>query len=88
MIIGKAPSSWRRGESQDPKKAAYQSRFQIDNPHADSKSQPTRSASLNPLIYPPWWGEDSAIEMEVAKKKAQTKEDDLDKRMREARDRK
>ena len=57
----KPPSSWRRGESQKPE--ARQGRFQQDA-HPEVKP---RSNSLNPQIYPSWWGEDSDFEKEIKK---------------------
>ena len=48
----KAPSSWRRGETNPP--ATRNPNEWLAHP---SQLQP-RSSSLNPLIYPTWWGDD------------------------------
>jgi len=49
IVAPKAPSSWRRGDS-NPRS---------ENPVALKAAKP-RSSSLNPLIYPSWWGDDVA----------------------------
>ena len=64
-IIKKAPSSWRREGSEEapcrvPRNGS-QSRFQVENPH-EPKEKRARSTSLNPVIYPQWWGEDHEVD--------------------------
>jgi len=89
----KAPSQWRRGGDEEPMKREHLLMIASGKP---------RSSSLNPLIYPSWWGDDvkefkKAINMRrdrsqaVASKTAKrgkSKEDSLERRLREARDRK
>jgi len=56
----KAPSSWRRDGSEEPPRTnGSQTRFQVDNPH-QPKSDRARSRSVNPRVYPEWWGEEDA----------------------------
>ena len=67
-MVNKAPSSWRREGSEEPAsrvpRSGSQKRFQIDNPHdcvpIDGKR--ARSTSLNPVVYPQWWGEDQEVD--------------------------
>jgi len=64
IIVKKAPSSWRREGSEEvpcriPRNGS-QNRFQIDNPHISEKR--ARSTSLNPVIYPTWWGNEDEID--------------------------
>lgn len=65
-VISKAPSSWRRDDSGEPgsmprashraRGAAGLERFQVENPHCPKGMPRARSTSLNPIIYPDWWG--------------------------------
>ena len=64
-IVKKAPSSWRREGSEEvpcriPRNGS-QTRFQVDNPHGFQEKR-ARSTSLNPVIYPVWWGEEHEID--------------------------
>ena len=66
-IVKKAPSSWRREGSEEPPSCVprngSQTRFQVENPHSP-KAKRARSTSLNPVIYPAWWGEDHEVDAE------------------------
>ena len=62
-------------------------RFVTENPH---QKRETRSASLNPRIYPDWWGEDDEIQRialqegghyHPARKGDRNREDSLDDRI-------
>eukprot|EP00347_Sterkiella_histriomuscorum_P024224 403331881 len=72
------PSTWRQtqagngthgGGSVKPPENRH-SRFQQDEQPigGDLQQQRPRAASLNPLIYPSWWGEDSDFEVEIKKR--------------------
>ena len=67
----KPPSSWRTGER---------------GRQLEQKAKP-RAVSLNPLIYPSWWGEDSGFEKVRDKSEgapARTVKDSLEKRLQQA----
>ena len=38
-----------------------QGRFQIDNPHEQEEKR-ARSTSINPVVYPSWWGEAQEVD--------------------------
>ena len=40
----------------------------MDNPH-EKRSARARSTSINPVVYPDWWGEDKEIDAMYYKKK-------------------
>jgi hypothetical protein len=65
-------------------------RFTVDNPH---QQRETRTVSLNPRIYPDWWGEEDEINRIVkgpkggahpARKGDRNREDSLDQRIANA----
>jgi hypothetical protein len=68
----KAPSDWRdpsrspssKHSSPEVITVERKSRFTVDNPHQHREA---RSASLNPRIYPDWWGEEDEIQRIVSK---------------------
>jgi hypothetical protein len=43
-------------------------RFQVDNPH-EKRSARARSTSINPVVYPEWWGEAQEIDSGYYKKR-------------------
>jgi hypothetical protein len=77
----KPPSSWRNtansGKAANENPAATRptggsvrpenrkGRFQQDEQPIGGLGQKPRASSLNPLIYPSWWGEDSDFEKEI-----------------------
>lgn len=78
----KAPSEWRRaGHSEDAIKrhrirtGTNMSRYQVENPHRALSPEDyiarARSSSLNPVIYPDWWGcgEDENAFQDVRRKR-------------------
>ena len=64
-IVKKAPSSWRRDGSEEPgdrvPRNGSQGRFQLDNPHLGAEKR-ARSTSINPVVYPSWWGEADEVD--------------------------
>ena len=61
MYAAKAPSGWRRDGSLDSLHRAAQHRYQVDNPHSRKavSQERARSTSINRVVYPAWWGENS-----------------------------
>ena len=73
-MIAKAPSSWRRGNSNESKKELNRnpslSRYQVDNPHQKRvvSQDKARSTSINRVVYPEWWGESEPDDTENDKR--------------------
>lgn len=95
----KAPSDWREpSRSPSSKRSSPEahvverkSRFVVDNPHQNREA---RSASLNPRIYPEWWGEEDEIQRLASKERTgyhparkgqKDRADSLDQRLEHAR---
>ena len=63
IYVAKAPSGWRRGGDSADSRNPNLPRYQVDNPHNEKRAKShegrPRSQSINRVVYPEWWGEES-----------------------------
>ena len=57
FIAAKAPSNWRKGEASHNPPAHRMDLLPVQSNNLAALKP--RSSSLNPLIYPTWWGDDA-----------------------------
>ncbi|CDW80525.1 UNKNOWN [Stylonychia lemnae] len=64
-IASKPPSTWRNGSTQRPEGQQRGRQQQSQTQEIDIFHAKPRAASLNPLIYPSWWGQDDDFDQEI-----------------------